>query len=166
VGVLLTALVAAPAQATPRPRPAGYPVGGIDVSAFQSSIDWGGVAANGARFAYIRASEQTDIPDATFATNYAGAKANGLYAGAYHRARPSLSDGKTQADFLVDNSGFVADGRTFPPMLDIEWPRTAWAEPDCYGLTPTQMSTWIHDFVTEVATRIGRPAMIYTNPNW
>jgi GH25 family lysozyme M1 (1,4-beta-N-acetylmuramidase) len=166
VGVLLAALVVAPAQATPRPRPAGYPVGGIDVSAFQGAIDWSTVAANGARFAYIRASEQTDIPDSTFATNYADAKANGLYAGAYHRARPSLSDGKTQADFLVDHSGFVNDGRTFPPMLDIEWPRTNWMEPDCYGLTPAQMVTWIGDFVTEVATRIGRPAMIYTNPNW
>jgi len=166
VGVLLGALLAAPAEATPRPRPLGYPVSGIDVSAFQGTIDWAAVAANGARFAYIRASEQVGPADPFFAANYAGAKANGLYAGAYHRARPSLSDGRTQADFLVDHASYVADGRTFPLMLDIEWPRTAWMQPDCYGLTPAQMSTWIRDFITEVQARTGTPAMIYTNPNW
>src|SRR5439155_16558204 len=100
VGVLLGALVAAPAQAVPRPRPPGYPVSGIDVSAFQGTINWATVAANGARFAYIRATEQVGPVDPFFASNYQGAKDNGLYAGAYHRARPSLSDGTTQADFL------------------------------------------------------------------
>ena len=45
------------------------------------------MAAGGALFAYVRASEQADIADAFFDANYAGAKANGLFAGAYHRAR-------------------------------------------------------------------------------
>src|SRR5581483_5662868 len=99
--------------------PADYPIKGIDVSGYQATIDWAAVAAGGAKFAYIRASEQAGIADAYFAVNYAQAKANGLYAGAYHRARPDVSGGKAQADYLVDHSGFVEDGVTLPPMLDI-----------------------------------------------
>jgi GH25 family lysozyme M1 (1,4-beta-N-acetylmuramidase) len=167
VGVLLAALVAAPARGVPRPEPAGYPVSGIDVSGFQGpGVDWPTVASRGARFAYLRASEQKDIPDSTFPGNYSGAKANGLYAGAYHRARPDVSDGKTQADFLIDNSGYVADGRTLPPMLDIEWPRANWNLPACYGLTTAQLTAWIRDFVNEVQARVGRLPTIYTNTNW
>ncbi len=147
--------------------PSGYPVTGIDVSAFQGQVDWAAVAAGGARFAYLRASEQDGIPDAYFPANYAGAKENGLLAGAYHRARPGLSSGRAQADVLVDAAGYLDDGRTLPPMLDIEWPRSDWAGLDaCYNMTPSQLSAWIRDFVNEVAARTGRLAMIYTNTNW
>ena len=147
--------------------PAGYPISGIDVSAFQGAIDWAAVAAGGAQFAYIRASEQEGIPDAYFAANYQGAKTNGLYAGAYHRARPDVSGGRAQADYLIDHAGYVEDGRTLPPMLDIEWPRANWTGLNaCYNLTPAQVSAWIRDFVVEVSARTGRLAMVYTNPNW
>jgi GH25 family lysozyme M1 (1,4-beta-N-acetylmuramidase) len=147
--------------------PSGYPVTGIDVSAFQGQVDWAAVAAGGARFAYLRASEQDGIPDAYFPANYAGAKENGLLAGAYHRARPELSSGRAQADVLVDAAGYLDDGRTLPPMLDIEWPRSDWVGLDaCYNMTPSQLSAWIRDFVNEVAARTGRVAMIYTNTNW
>lgn len=165
VGALLggALLGGAPSSAAP----AGYPITGIDVSAFQGAIDWRAVAAGGAKFAYIRASEQAGIPDPYFATNYRDAKANGLYAGAYHRARPDVSSGKSQADYFLDHAGHIADGRTFPPMLDIEWPRTNWTGLNaCYNLTPAQISTWIRDFVHQVQARTGRLATIYTNPNW
>lgn len=159
------ALVGVPIRADA--APAGYAISGIDVSAYQGAIDWGAVAAGGAQFAYIRASEQEGIPDAYFAANYQAAKANGLYAGAYHRARPDVSGGKAQADYLVDHAGYVEDGRTLPPMLDIEWPRGNWTGLDaCYNLSPAQVSAWIRDFVVEVSARTGRLAMIYTNPNW
>jgi GH25 family lysozyme M1 (1,4-beta-N-acetylmuramidase) len=161
-GLALGAFAASPAQAAPT----GYGVTGIDVSAYQGQVDWAAVAASGAKFAYVRASEQADIPDSYFDANYQGAKANGLYAGAYHRARPDLSSGKAQADFFLDHAGYVTDGKTLPPMLDIEWPRADWPGLNaCYNMTPAQMSAWIKDFVSEVAARTGQPAMIYTNTN-
>ncbi len=157
------ALPAPPAAAAP----AGYPISGIDVSAFQGSINWTAVAAGGAQFAYIRASEQAGIPDAFFAANLQAAKANGIYAGAYHRARPDVSSGEAQADYLIDHAGYADDGRTLPPMLDIEWPRSDWTGLNaCYNLTPAQISAWIRAFVDRVAMRTGRLATIYTNPNW
>jgi GH25 family lysozyme M1 (1,4-beta-N-acetylmuramidase) len=161
---LLGVLVGPPAVSA---APAGYPITGIDVSAFQGSIDWTAVAAGGAQFAYIRASEQQGIPDPYFDANYDGAKTNGLYAGAYHRARPDVSSGRAQADYLIDHARYVEDGRTLPPMLDIEWPRTNWPGLDaCYNMTPAQLSAWIREFVDQVRARTGHLAMIYTNPNW
>ncbi|PWU49426.1 hypothetical protein DLE60_08010 [Micromonospora globispora] len=155
------------------PPPAGYPITGVDVSYYQGpSLDWAALAAGGARFAYIRASEQDgqpvshNNPDSYYAVNYAGARANGLYTGAYHRARPDLSSGRQQADVLLNFAPYVADGRSLPPMLDVEWPRAEWALNSCYNLTPAQLVTWIRDFVTEIAVRTGRQAMIYTNTNW
>ncbi len=162
-GMVPGGIVASPAQAAP----AGYPVTGIDVSAYQGQVDWASVAAGGARFAYVRASEQADIPDSYFDANYQAARANGLYAGAYHRARPDVSSGKAQADFFLDHARYVADGKTLPPMLDIEWPRSTWPGLDAgYNMTPAQLSAWIRDFVTEVARRTGQRTMIYTNTNW
>ena len=153
----------APAQAAP----SGYPVTGIDVSAFQGTINWASVVTTGIRFAYIRASEQANIPDSTFPTNYSAAKSNGLYAGAYHRARPDVSGGRSQAAYFLDQARYTADGRTLPPMLDIEWPRANWPGLNaCYNMTPAQLVAWVRDFVTEVKIRTGRFAMIYTNPNW
>jgi GH25 family lysozyme M1 (1,4-beta-N-acetylmuramidase) len=148
--------------------PSGYSVTGVDVSAYQGAVDWTAVAGAGVRFAYIRASEQAGIADGSFATNYSGAKANGLYAGAYHRARPDVSGGKAQADYLADHAQFAADGRTLPLMLDIEWPRPGWiqGDPACYNLTAGAMVTWVRNFVNEVAVRTGRMAMLYTNTNW
>ena len=149
------------------PPPAGYPIIGLDVSAFQGAVDWGSVAANGALFAYARASEQANLPDSTFNANYSAAKANGLFVGAYHRARPDASGGRAQADAFIDQAQYVRDGRTLPPMIDIEWPRATWTGVDaCYNLTTAQLVAWIRDFVDQVAVRTGQLAVIYTNPNW
>lgn len=165
-GVLAVAAVV-PQATNAAAAPADFPIKGLDVSAFQGSIDWAAVAGSGVRFAYIRASEQAGIADTTFAANYAGAKANGLYAGAYHRARPDVSGGKAQADYLVDHASFTADGRTLPLMLDIEWPRSNWTGLNaCYNMTPTQLVAWIREFVNEIAVRTGRLALVYTNTNW
>ena len=162
-GMALGGVAGSPARAAP----AGYPVTGIDVSAYQGQIDWASVAAGGAKFAYMRASEQANIPDSYFDANYQGAKANGLYVGAYHRARPDLSSGKAQADFFLDHAQYSTDGRTLPPMLDIEWPRADWTGLNaCYNLTTAQMSAWIRDFASEVVKRTGQLTMIYTNTNW
>jgi hypothetical protein len=90
-----------------------------------------------------------------------------LYVGAYHRARPDVSSGTAQADFFLNQARYVNDGRTLPPMLDVEWPRSNWSGLNaCYNLAPAQLSTWIRAFVNEVARRTGQPTMIYTNTNW
>ena len=93
--------------ATPAPTPTPRITEGIDVSHWQGAIDWTMVAASGKRFAYIKASESTDFVDPAFLQNRAGARAAGLYVGAYHFAQPSATagDAVAEADHFIDTAG-------------------------------------------------------------
>ena len=148
--------------------PTGYTIRGIDVSSHDHNlgpIDWPAVAANGYKFAYIKATEGETYLNPYFAGDYAAAKAAGLLVGAYHFARPDGRDPVTEANFFIDNAQFLKDRQTLVPMVDIEWPYWSGA-PTCYGLTTTEFSNWIRAFSNQVKTRIGRVPMIYTNTNF
>ena len=142
---------------------------GLDVSHYQGTVDWNSVATAGASFAYMKATESTTYVDPQFATNYAGSASAGLSRGAYHFALPNTSTGAAQATFFLDNGGgWVGDGHTAPPVLDIEYNPygtadwTGW----CYNMTPAQMVTWISDFTTTIHTRTNRWPLIYTTNGW
>jgi GH25 family lysozyme M1 (1,4-beta-N-acetylmuramidase) len=133
---------------------------GLDVSAGQGAIDWTTVAAEGAQFAFIKATEGTGYLSPTFAAQYNGAYAAGLIRGAYHFALPDRSSGAAQADYFVGNGGgWSADGKTLPGALDIE------ANPygaTCYGLSPAGLISWIQDFANEYHARTSRWPVVYT----
>src|SRR3954471_1810759 len=57
---------------------AGPTVRGIDVSAYQGSINWGRVKDDGVKFAFIRVSDGLGFHDSKFGANWSGAKANGV----------------------------------------------------------------------------------------
>jgi GH25 family lysozyme M1 (1,4-beta-N-acetylmuramidase) len=153
----LTSQAAAPAV-----TPAGTQ--GLDVSNWQGAVDWKAVAVNGASFAYMKATEGTTYTDPYFGANYAGSASAGLVRGAYHFALPDTSSGAAQAMFLLNNGGgWVADGHTLSPVLDIEYNPYGAA---CYGLTTTQMSAWISDFATTIHDRTNRWPVIYTSNGW
>ena len=139
-------------------------VRGMDVSGWQGSVDWARARARGARFAYVKATESTGYTNPSFRQQYNGSYAAGLIRGAYHFALPDRSSGTTQADFFVSHGGgWSADGRTLPPLLDVEYNPYG---STCYGLTPTQMVSWIRSFSSRVKVRTGRYPAIYTTTNW
>lgn len=89
---------------------------GLDVSHYQGAVDWTAAAANGATFAYMKATEGTTYTDPQFGANYTGSANAGLLRGAYHFALPDSSSGAAQATFFLANGGgWVADGHTMPP---------------------------------------------------
>jgi GH25 family lysozyme M1 (1,4-beta-N-acetylmuramidase) len=142
---------------------------GLDVSHYQGAISWGSVAAQGARFAYMKATESTTYVDPQFSANYAGSAGAGLLRGAYHFALPDLSSGAAQAMFFLGNGGgWVGDGRTLPPVLDIEYNPYGTADWAgwCYGLSAAQMSAWISDFAATIHARTNRWPVIYTTNGW
>ncbi|MEO6826815.1 MAG: GH25 family lysozyme [Microbacteriaceae bacterium] len=144
--------------------PPGAP--GLDVSGWQvlSAADWRQIWANGARFAYVKATESTDYVSSQFAEQYNDSNAAGLIRGAYHFATPDTSSGTTQANFFVDHGGgWTNDGRTLPPLLDIEYNPYGQT---CYNKTPSQMVAWILDFSNTIQTRTGRAPAIYSTTNW
>ena len=66
------------------PKPADYPIHGIDVSKYQGTIDWNAVAGSGVKFVWIKATEGGDLVDERFQANWQGAKLAGIPHGAYH----------------------------------------------------------------------------------
>ncbi|MGA5823633.1 lysozyme [Kitasatospora sp. NPDC094028] len=137
---------------------------GMDVASYQGNVDWSTAAANGAQFAYVKATEGTGYTNPYFAQQYNGSYNAGMIRGAYHFALPNSSSGATQANYFVSHGGgWSADGQTLPPALDIEYnPYGA----TCYGLSQWGMVNWIRDFSNTVHNLTGRYPTIYTTTNW
>jgi GH25 family lysozyme M1 (1,4-beta-N-acetylmuramidase) len=140
------------------PTAAQQPAGalpGIDVSHHQDTIDWAQVAASGQRFAIAKATEGRTFVDPNYATNKAGAEANGLAFGAYHFAQPDdgENDAIIEADHFVDTAQLVPGNLL--PVLDIE--RTN-------GLSQEEITAWILAWLGRVTERLGVRPMVYTSP--
>jgi GH25 family lysozyme M1 (1,4-beta-N-acetylmuramidase) len=144
--------------------PAG--VRGLDVSGWQTltRANWTTIYKNGARFAYVKATESTDYTSSQFSEQYGDSYAAGLMHGAYHFATPNTSSGATQASYFVAHGGgWSADGRTLPPLLDIEYnPYGA----TCYGLSQSAMVSWISSFSSRMRSLTGRYPAIYSTTDW
>jgi len=139
-------------------------VQGMDVSRWQGNVDWTRARANGARFAYVKATEGTSYTSPYFKQQYNGSYDVGMIRGAYHFALPDRSSGTAQADWFVSHGGgWSADGKTLPPLLDIEYNPYG---STCYGLSQSQMVSWIRAFSSRVKARTGRYPAIYTTTNW
>ena len=145
-------------------RPNAVQTPGLDVSGWQGNVDWGTVAANGARWMYTKATESTTYTNPYFSQQYTGAYYAGLVHGAYHFATPDTSSGATQADYFVAHGGgWSGDGKTFPGMLDMEWnPYGA----TCFGLSAAGMVNWILSFSNEYHAKTSRWPVIYTATSW
>lgn len=156
----LKALAQAKVAAT-KTWPAG--IKGLDVSAYQPTVDWKSLYGQGARFAYVKATEGTTYKSSKFASQYSGAYSAGMVRGAYHFATPNTSSGAAQASYFVANGGgWTGDGRTLPPLLDVEYGYNG----TCWGLSQAAMVKWIADFSNTVLAKTGTRPAIYTTTNW
>jgi GH25 family lysozyme M1 (1,4-beta-N-acetylmuramidase) len=153
-------------QAAPAPAPEaplGPPVEGIDVSNHNGDIDWGKVAADGKKFTFVLATDGTSFTNPRYSEQYHGAKGAGLIAGAYHFARPGSSSAEAQAERFLNTADYQADGKTLPPVLDLE------VDPNsggCYGLSVDEMHLWTKTFNDKVKERTGKNPIIYANPSF
>ncbi|WP_427171558.1 GH25 family lysozyme [Arthrobacter sp. 92] len=140
---------------------------GLDVSGWQTGVDWGSQFNQGAWFAYVKASEGTYFTNDQFYDQYTGSRNAGMIRGAYHFATPSTSTGADQARYFVANGGgWSADGMTLPPLLDIEYNPYSTLGNTCYNMSASQMVNWIRDFSNTMVTLTGRKPVIYTTTDW
>ena len=137
---------------------------GMDVSSYQGNVNWSGAWSNGAKFAYIKATEGTSYTNPYFTQQYNGSYNVGMIRGSYHFALPDVSSGAAQADYFVAHGGgWSADGKTLPGALDMEYnPYGA----TCYGKSASAMVSWIQSFSNEYHARTGRYPTIYTSTTW
>ncbi len=136
-------------------RWAGPTIPGIDISHWQGTIDWAKVAATGKAFAFMKATDDDNYVDPTFAANRAGARANGLLVGAYHFARPdpSTGDARREARFFVKTAD--PSPGSLLPVLDIETSQ---------GLDQQGVTRWARTWVAEVRALTGVTPLVYTSP--
>lgn len=125
-------------------------VHGMDVSAYETSIDWSVAKANGIDFAFIRVSDGLQYHDPKFAEYWQGAHAAGVLRGAYQFFRPA-QDPIAQADYLLAQIGEHQVG-DLPPALDVE---------TTSGLPPDEVEAAVRAWIEHVTAAIGRPPVIY-----
>jgi lysozyme len=147
---------------TPQPQSDPGPEYGVDVSNFNGDINWSKVAASGKSFAYVLDTDGLGSSNRLFDEQYSGAKDAGLFVGAYHFARPN-SSAQAQADALLQTANYRKDGKTLPPMLDLE------VDPNsggCYGLSPSEMQDWVKTFTGRVKEATGHDVVLYANQSF
>ena len=160
---LLLSLVSAVLVAVPgSPASAAVRVPGIDVSKWQGDVDWAAVASTPVRYVIMRATIGNEpgkarFIDPKYEEYLAGATANGLVVGAYHRANvgPADDDATREANYFVNNAQ-IAAGDVLP-VLDIE---------ETHGLTIDEMQDWVREWVQRVFARTGVKPMLYTSPHF
>src|SRR5256885_8239405 len=128
----------------------GQTVRGMDVSYYESSVDWQKAHAAGIDFAFIRVSDGTGYIDPKFPEYWAGAKAAGVIRGAYQFYRPA-EDPIAQADLLLEKMGPLEPG-DLPPVIDVEVSG---------GLSTDAVAASVKAWVDHVAAAIGRPPIVY-----
>ena len=103
-------------------NPEGFEVRGIDISRYQEDIDWArlrnaNIGGQPVTFAFIKATEGTDLIDPSFNENFYQARQNGILRGAYHFFSPR-TDARQQARFFLRQVHLEAGD--LPPVLDVE----------------------------------------------
>lgn len=94
-----------------------YTVVGVDVSAYQGTIDWKTLEKQDISFAYIKATEGADYVDKKFTENWKNIDKTGIVKGAYLFWRFE-EDGKKQADYFIKT--VPKEKGTLPPAIDVE----------------------------------------------
>jgi len=136
--------------------PDNYPVHGIDISRYQSGVNWSQAASSGVAFAFIKATEGGDVADPMFAQHWWGAGNAGIPRGAYHFYYHCRTGAEQAAWFLQH----VPPQRgTLPPVLDIEWTqsRNCPRRPD-----PETVRAEAATFLQIVGQAWGKRPIIYT----
>lgn len=132
----------------------GEKVLGIDISVWQDNnstpqmMDFNKAKAAGARFTFIKASQQL-WSDPDIKMNWANAKAAGLLRGAYHFMtwdKPARDQARYHWSIIKDDPGEL------PPVCDFEW----------WGTIPSGAYGMLWEYVNELAMLGGRKPMIYT----
>jgi lysozyme len=101
----------------PTERLEEYEVHGIDISHYQSRIDWKQVAEQGVHFAFVKASEGGTLQDSLFTLNWEGLGNSTIRRGAYHFFRPNVPVSQQVCNFTDVVQYQKGD---LPPVLDVE----------------------------------------------
>ena len=136
---------------------------GIDVSAWQGSIDWKQVKDYGVDFAMLRILSGTMsnlTVDPYFYSNIKNATANGIAVGVYRYGYASnVEEAKKEAYMVVDALKSSGCNIQYPVAYDVE------DEAAQGGLSKSELTAIINAFKNIIEAN-GYKFMIYANKNW
>lgn len=101
-------------------RRGNYMLKGIDVSAYNGTIDWVTVAAYGMDFAILRITEKGNVVDSSFERNYKGCIDNHIPVGVYKYSY-ALNVSEIQEEARKVLSTLNGRKLNLPVWLDLEW---------------------------------------------
>ena len=127
---------------------------GIDVSKWQSSVNWQSVKQAGVKFAFARATYGNTEVDSQFKTNWQGMKDAGILRGAYHFFVAADDPGE-QARLFISTVGSL-DAGDIAPVIDVE------ADSGTSSTIVSDVQTWLE----AVEQQLGRTPIIYTSPSY
>ncbi len=129
----------------------GYEIHGIDVSHYQSRIDWEAIASQSIDFAFVKATEGATFKDSLYLRNWSSLKQHGIRRGAYHFFRPEVPPGIQARHFAQT---VHLDSGDLPPVLDVEVIGT---------LPKMELVRRIQIWLEMVESHFGIKPIIYTN---
>jgi lysozyme len=136
-----------------------YPVQGVDVSAYQGTIDWDVLAEEDIDFAWIKATEGSSYQDPRFADNWAEAHDTDLLVGAYHFLSVD-SPGTDQATKVIAT---VSRNRgDLPVVVDVECYSQYCDSPPPAGTVKEVLDP----LLLAIEQHYGRPAVLYATRDW
>ncbi|GJM31475.1 MAG: hypothetical protein DHS20C18_04760 [Saprospiraceae bacterium] len=132
-------------------RKESFEMHGIDVSHYQSRINWDTVAAQEIHFAFVKASEGYYYTDSLYCDNWEHMQRVGIKRGAYHFYRPSIS-----AEIQASNFTNMVDLEfgDLPPVLDVEV---------LDGVSKIKLITGIREWLYAVEIKYSIKPILYTN---
>ena len=135
-----------------RPPLTEFPSQGVDVSAAAGAIDWPTLAAEGADFAYVRATAGSGERDAQFDANWQGVAAAGIPRGALH-VYSLCGRAADQARNFVTTVPRTDDALPAAMLIDFE--------PDCAARPDRKtLLQEIGRFINAVETHTGKPMLL------
>ena len=132
-------------------------VNGIDVSAWQATINWNDVYQDDIQFAFCKATEGIGWTDPFVHINLNNASEAGVLIGPYHFATPQIDDAIAEAEyFLSVVDDYLIDGY-LRPVLDLEQGASLGIE---------ALSHWVHSWMNTIINETGIEPILYVNANY
>lgn len=128
-----------------------YELHGIDVSHYQSYVNWPVIAAQDISFAFVKATEGMQMYDTLYCHNWDAMRAAGVKRGAYHFYRPAAPAEIQAANFMF---WVELEHGDLPPVLDVEV---------IDGVSKKQLLTGVKTWLSLVEIHYGVKPILYTN---
>jgi lysozyme len=141
--------------------PAGYKVHGIDISHYQTKVDWDNLKSVSKlgdtisyQFVVVKATEGTWLEDELFEKHWKNATKKKIIKGAYHYYHPNKSNDQQARNFIES----VSLGRgDLPPVIDIE---------ESKKMTKREIVKSLKDFIKLLENHYHVKPIIYSNRNF